>query len=76
MRAAYAARGRRFILVAIMHPDEDIFDLSDLERALRLQDGLIARAEGGAFNGGDPAYRSGSGNLNNWDKWIFCLRAA
>jgi len=20
--------------------------------------------------------RSGSGNLNNWDKWIFCLRAA
>ena len=57
MRAADAARGRRFILVANMHPDEDIFDLSDLERALRLQDGLIARAEGGAFNGGDPAYR-------------------
>ena len=20
--------------------------------------------------------RSGSGNLNNWDKWIFCLTAA
>ena len=20
--------------------------------------------------------RAGSGNLNNWDKWIFCLRAA
>ncbi len=20
--------------------------------------------------------RGGSGNLNNWDKWIFCLRAA
>jgi hypothetical protein len=57
VRAADAARGRRFILVANMHPDEDIFDLSDLERALRLQDGLIARAEGGAFNGGDPAYR-------------------
>jgi hypothetical protein len=23
-----------------------------------------------------PGYRAGSGNLNNWDKWIFCLRAA
>jgi hypothetical protein len=40
-----------------VHPDEDLFDLSDLDRALRLQDGLIARAEGGAFNGGDVAYR-------------------
>ena len=23
-----------------------------------------------------PVVRAGSGNLNNWDKWIFCLRAA
>jgi len=40
-----------------MHPDEDFFDISDIERAYRLQDGLIARATGGAFPGGDNAYR-------------------
>ena len=24
----------------------------------------------------EVAVRAGSGNLNNWDKWIFCLRTA
>ena len=35
----------------------DPFDESPLDQAIRLQNGLIACATGGSFDGGDPAYK-------------------
>jgi hypothetical protein len=37
--------------------DDEIDDLSPLNKALRLQDGLVARATGGEFGGGEAAYK-------------------
>jgi hypothetical protein len=40
-----------------MHPDEGLFEQTDLDRATQLQNGLVAEATGNAFDGGDPAYK-------------------
>jgi phage portal protein BeeE len=36
---------------------DEMFDDTPLDKAVRFQNGLIARATGGAFDGGDQAYR-------------------
>jgi hypothetical protein len=44
-----------------MHPPRnikpDVFEESVLNKAIRLQNGLIASATGGGFEGGDSAYQ-------------------
>lgn len=40
-----------------MDPDDALFDRTDLDRAIRLQDGLIAEATGHSFDGGNDAYK-------------------
>lgn len=40
-----------------MDTDDGLFDLTDLDRLVRLQDGLISRATGGIFPGDDAAYQ-------------------
>jgi hypothetical protein len=41
-----------------MHPmDIDLFEESVLDKAIRLQNGLIASATGGGFDGGDSVYQ-------------------
>lgn len=40
-----------------MDVDEDIFDETLLDKAMRLQNGLIAQATDGTFAGGNPTYR-------------------
>lgn len=37
---------------------EDLTLLSKLEQVERLKNGLVAKAQGGSFDGGDPAYRT------------------
>jgi hypothetical protein len=43
-----------------MHSDDPLFDMFDeshLDKAIRLQNSLIAQATGNVFDGGDAAYR-------------------
>jgi hypothetical protein len=40
-----------------VHPDEGLFEQTDLDRATQLQNGLVAQATGNGFDGGDPAYK-------------------
>ena len=37
--------------------DQDVFHESLLDKAVRFQNGLVAHATGGGFDGGDPAYK-------------------
>jgi hypothetical protein len=38
-------------------PDDGVFDASDLDKAIRFQNGMIAHATGSSFDGGDQAYK-------------------
>ncbi len=40
-----------------MSPDTNPFEKTELDKAIRLQNGLIARATGSDFDGGNPAYK-------------------
>lgn len=40
-----------------MDTEQALFDETQLDRAMRLQNGLIACATGSSFDGGDPAYK-------------------
>ena len=41
----------------MMGQDDELFDETPLDRATRLQNGLVAHATDGSFDGGDAAYK-------------------
>ena len=40
-----------------MDPDDELFEATDLDTAIRFQNGMIASATGLSLDGGDPAYK-------------------
>jgi hypothetical protein len=40
-----------------MQSDDGLFDETLCDKAIRFQNGMIASATGGSFDGGDPAYK-------------------
>jgi hypothetical protein len=40
-----------------MDPDDELFEVTDLDKAIRFQNGMIASATGASFDCGDLAYK-------------------